>query len=463
MTPAYWGATIGGVINKSATRTHETAGQRRYASRIAAVAALGGLLFGYDTGVIAGALLYLGPAFQMSAGEEGLVTSMLLAGAALGALVGGRVADVLGRRATLVVGGVIFVVGALWCAAAGTVSSLVAARGLLGLAVGGVSIVVPMYISENTHPDRRGTLVSLNSLMIVVGQLLAFGVNSVLAHSGNWRLMLGLAAVPGVILAVGMFFLPDTPAWLMRRGRRSEATKLAERLGIDVSSVAGGNNREIRRAARAALKTPWIRRAVIIAAIIGVIQQITGVNAIMYFVPTMMNRVGISTTNSVYTAILIGAVSVVACWVGLMIVDRMGRKRLLMIGLTGTTVSLVILAVTYSFADGNAVVAFVSLAMMALFIAFQQAAVSLTTWLLISEIVPVEVRGLGMGLAGLCLWVGNWAVAQAFLPLVDVVGGPASFGLFAVLGGLALIFVVRRVPETTGRSLEDVAAEMREF
>lgn len=438
----------------------------RYVRLVAMVAALGGVLFGYDTGVMSGALLYIEHDFPLSPAAEGLVTSMLLVGAALGALLGGRIADAIGRKATLIAGGLIFVIGSIACALASSVAMLGASRTVLGAAVGLVSIVVPMYISEMVPAQVRGRLVSLNTLMIVVGQLLAFLTNSALAHTGNWRLMLGLAAVPGAVLALGMLMLTDSPIWLYRKGRLDQARAVATRVGMGEEATASisadrRSAREVRASERAALSTPWIRRAVTVAILVGITQQITGVNAIVYFAPKMMNMVGISTENAVYTSIVIGVVSVVSCWVGLMLVDRVGRRRLLSIGLSGTSVSLLLLAAAYRVAERSAGAALLVLVLMALFIAFQQAAVSLTTWLLLSELVPSQVRGLGMGVAGLGLWAANWAVAQGFLPMVSAVGGPASFLLFAVLGFGALIFVRRMVPETMGRTLGEISSEMQ--
>ncbi|MEJ5928708.1 sugar porter family MFS transporter [Corynebacterium sp. H128] len=434
-----------------------------YARLVAAVAALGGVLFGYDTGVMSGALLYIERDFLLSPAAEGAVTSMLLVGAAVGALLGGRVADAFGRKRTLIGGGLVFVFGSLACALSNSVLQLGASRTLLGFAVGLVSIVVPMYISEMAPAQIRGQLVSLNTLMIVVGQLLAFLTNSALAHTGNWRLMLGLAAVPGLILAVGMLFMTDSPVWLRRRGLEEDARRIAARVGIPYTELVGGGTsaKELRAAERLALREKWIRRAVVVAILVGITQQITGVNAIVYFAPKMMNMVGISTENAVYTSILIGAVSVVSCWVGMMLVDRIGRRRLLTIGLSGTSLSLVLLAVAYRFAEHDIRASWMVLLLMTAFIAFQQSAVSLTTWLLLSELVPAEARGLGMGIAGLGLWLANWAVAQGFLPMVNAVGGPVSFLLFAVLGVAALVFVRVAVPETTGRDLADISAEMR--
>lgn len=432
---------------------------------VAVIAALGGLLFGYDTGVISGALLFIQRSFELTAGQESTVTAMLLVGAAIGAFLGGRVADTLGRRGTILLGALGFIIGSIWCAFASSVFELGAARTLLGVCIGGVSIVVPMYISEMAPTHVRGRLVSLNSLMIVIGQLVAFLTNSALAASGSWRLMLGLGAVPAVVLLVGMLILPDTPAYLIREGKPGKALAVMRQMHgpdaeLDQAAVAEASASADQRAAeRAALKTPWVRRTVIIAMLIGVTQQVTGANAIMYFAPTMMNKVGLSTESSVYTSILIGTASVISCAVGMSIIDKVGRRRMLIIGLIGCAVSLLVLAPVYGLSKDSAVGSVASLALMTVFIVFQQAAVSVATWLLISEIVPNEARGLGMGLAGLALWVANWFVAQAFLPMVEAVGGAWSFFFFAVTGAIALVFTLRAVPETSGKTL----AEVREY
>ena len=433
----------------------------KYVKLVALIAALGGLLFGYDTGVMSGALLFISPDFSMTAHQEGWVTSMLLVGAAVGALVAGRAADAWGRRTTLLIGGAIFIIGSLWCALAGSIFALGAARTFLGVAVGGVSIVSPMYIAEVVPPAMRGRLVSLNTLMIVVGQLAAYLVNSALATTGSWEWMLGLAAIPGTMLFVGMLFVPDSPVWLVSRGRVDQAEKVAARLGMRLEELTPPESSRGASTEWSVLKaTRWIRITVLLAMLMGLTQQITGVNAVVYFAPIMMNQVGISATNSVYTSIVIGVVSVIACMVGIKVVDRIGRKRLLLIGLAGNTISLFILAGAYSFANGSVFFAMVSLFFMATFIASQQAAVSPATWLLISELVPAQVRGLGMGIAGLSLWVTNWAVAQYFLPLVEWLTGPVAFAIFGVLGIIAMGYTRALVPETMGKSLDEVGAEM---
>lgn len=460
----------GGKISSVSTTEQNKTGPNRETTTtrsiaVAIIAALGGLLFGYDTGVISGALLYIQRSFELTPGQESTVTAMLLVGAAIGAFLGGRVADSLGRRGTILLGAVGFIIGSIWCAFATSAFSLGAARTLLGVCIGGVSIVVPMYISEMAPPHVRGRLVSLNSLMIVIGQLVAFLTNSALASSGNWRLMLGLGAVPGVVLLIGMLVLPDTPAYLVRRGQEGKALAVLRQMQGSQATLAevavgeASSNADQRAAERLALKTPWVRRTVIIAMLIGVTQQVTGANAIMYFAPTMMNKVGLSTESSVYTSIIIGIASVISCAIGMSIIDRIGRRRMLIIGLVGCASSLLVLAPVYGLSSNSSTGAMMSLLLMTVFIVFQQAAVSVATWLLISEIIPTEARGLGMGLAGLALWVANWFVAQAFLPMVDAVGGAWSFFFFAATGAIALVFTVKAVPETSGKTL----AEVREY
>lgn len=460
----------GGKISSVSTTEQNKTGPNRETTTtrsiaVAIIAALGGLLFGYDTGVISGALLYIQRSFELTPGQESTVTAMLLVGAAIGAFLGGRVADSLGRRGTILLGAVGFIIGSIWCAFATSAFSLGAARTLLGVCIGGVSIVVPMYISEMAPPHVRGRLVSLNSLMIVIGQLVAFLTNSALASSGNWRLMLGLGAVPGIVLLIGMLVLPDTPAYLVRRGQEGKALAVLRQIQGDEATLAevavgeASSSADQRAAERLAVKTPWVRRTVIIAMLIGVTQQVTGANAIMYFAPTMMNKVGLSTESSVYTSIIIGIASVISCAIGMSIIDRVGRRRMLIIGLVGCASSLLVLAPVYGLSSNSSTGAMMSLLLMTVFIVFQQAAVSVATWLLISEIIPTEARGLGMGLAGLALWVANWFVAQAFLPMVDAVGGAWSFFFFAITGAIALVFTIKAVPETSGKTL----AEVREY
>lgn len=447
---------------------------------VATIAALGGILFGYDTGVMSGALLFIKPDFHMSAAQEGLITSILMIGAAIGALTGGRLADAVGRRRAVLWAGILFIAASLACAVSGGPNAAVAtftlslSRLLLGLAVGGASIIVPMYISEIAPRAVRGRLATLNSLMIVVGQLIAYGVNSALAPFENWRLMLALGVVPAIVLAIGTIWLPDSPVYYLKKDDVGAARAVLEHLrrGDDRLYIAHelADLQEAITAQRGkkneweAVRTPWIRWALGIAIVVAMIQQVTGVNAIVYYAPTMLKNVGWTSQNAVFGSILIGVVSVVSCWIGLSIVDRVGRRPLLLTGLAGTGVTLLALALVYWLAPTEELWASgLMLALMGLFMVFQQSSVSVATWLLVSELVPSAIRGIGMGIAGLALWLMNFVVAMTFPPLLEAIGGAWTFLVFAILCVLAFGFVFRTIPETKNRSLPEIEARFKEI
>lgn len=445
---------------------------------VSAIAALGGILFGYDTGVMSGALLFIKPDFDMSATQEGVITSILMIGAALGALSGGRLADAIGRRWAVFWAGILFIVASLACAFSGGTSAAAAtvclsiSRFFLGVAVGGASIIVPMYISEIAPQGVRGRLATLNSLMIVVGQLIAYGVNSAFAPSENWRLMLGLGVVPAVVLAIGTYFLPDSPVYYLLQDRPDDAAAVLRHLrrGDDAAHIdeelaslaAAVAEKKNKKSEWSALGTPWIKTVMGIAIVVAMIQQVTGVNAIVYYAPTMLKNVGWTSQNAVFGSILIGVVSVISCWVGLSIVDKVGRRPLLLGGLAGTAVSLVALTLVYWLAPTDELwVSSLMLALMGVFMVFQQSAVSVATWLLVSELIPSAVRGIGMGIAGLALWLMNFVVAMCFPPLLESIGGAWTFFVFAVLCVLSFVFVDKVIPETKNRSLPDIEEEFR--
>lgn len=447
---------------------------------VATIAALGGILFGYDTGVMSGALLFIKPTFAMSATQEGLITSILMIGAAIGAVSGGRLADAVGRRRAVLWAGILFIAASLACAVSGGPNAAIAtltlslSRFLLGLAVGGASIIVPMYISEIAPREVRGRLATLNSLMIVVGQLIAYGVNSALAPFENWRLMLALGVVPAIVLAIGTIWLPDSPVYLLRHKDRAAARAVLMHLrrGDDLLNVdaelaaleAAIESQKDTKNEWQATKVPWIRWVLGIAIVVAIIQQVTGVNAIVYYAPTMLKNVGWTSQNAVFGSILIGVVSVVSCWIGLTIVDRVGRRPLLLAGLAGTGCSLLALAIVYWVAPTEELWASgLMLALMGLFMVFQQSSVSVATWLLVSELIPSAIRGIGMGIAGLSLWLMNFVVAMTFPPLLEAVGGARTFLVFAVLCVLAFVFVFRVIPETKNKSLPEIETQFQEL
>lgn len=441
---------------------------RRFVAIVAVISALGGTVFGYDTGVISGALLFITKQFALTPFLKGLITSALLIGAAFGAVGGGRVADRIGRRRTLVVAAIVFVLATLGCALATSIPMLVGSRVVLGLAVGAASVIVPLYISEMAPAHVRGRLVTVNQLMIVTGQLIAYLVNAGLATSGAWRWMLGLAVVPAVLLGLGMLFLPDTPRWYVSKQRTAEARAVLERSrhGTDAEAELEGiaqihrQEAEHRSGGWRHLREPWLRRIFVIGVGLAIIQQITGVNTIIYFAPTLLTQTGLGEVASIVATIAIGVISVLAGIGGLLLMDRAGRRPLLLSGLLGVTVCLVLLGLVYLLPAATWV-SYLALTIMVVYMAFQQSSVSTVTWLMLSEMFPLRLRGFAMGATVFILWLTNFLVALMFPPMVAAFGASLTFWTFAVLGVAALVFSVRMVPETKGRSLERLEADMQ--
>ncbi|MFD9506774.1 sugar porter family MFS transporter [Streptomyces mirabilis] len=450
---------------------------RRRLRVISLIATFGGLLFGYDTGVINGALPYMTDDLGLTPVTEGMVTSSLLLGAALGAVAGGRLSDARGRRRGILTLAVLFFVGALGCTLAPTTAVMVVARFVLGLAVGGASVTVPVYLAEISPAERRGALVTRNELMVVSGQLLAFTSNAVIADVGGgsggvWRWMLVIATVPAVVLWFGMLVMPDSPRWLASQSRfdeafevlkqvRSEARARARAELSEVSALAVKDEQEKLGGWRDMKATPWVRRLMFIGFGIAIVQQITGVNTIMYYGTQILTDAGFTADSALTANIANGVISVLATFVGIWLLGRVDRRPMLMSGQIGTTTALLLIGVfSLALPEGTGR-AFAVLAMTVTFLAFQQGAISPVTWLMLSEIFPMRMRGFGMGVAAVVLWLTNFAIGLVFPSLVDGIGISNTFFLFVAAGVLSLTFVKRYVPETGGRTLETLEAELR--
>ncbi|MFI9027524.1 sugar porter family MFS transporter [Streptomyces sp. NPDC053560] len=446
-----------------------TAGRaKRFIVGIAAIAAIGGALFGYDTGVVSGALPFMEEHFGLTSLGEGVITSALLIGAAFGSLTGGRMSDRLGRRNSLLWSGAVFIAGAIAVALAPSVPFMVVARFVLGLAVGSASVITPLYLSEIAPPHIRGRLVSFNSLMIVSGQLLAYLINAVLAHWEAWRWMLGLAALPAIALFVGLFFLPDTPRWYMSKGRTREAgavlrrTLPAAEVDDELARIEQARALETsaQRGAWQELRTPWVRRLLLVGIGLSIVQQITGVNAVIYFAPKILLTTGLATNAAITATIAVGAISVVATAIGMSLIDKVGRRPMLIWGLTGMTVSLALLGASFHLPRSTGI-SFLVLGLMVVYMAFMQATLNTGVWLLLAEMFPLKVRGLAMGAAVFVMWLVNFAVALLFPVLLDAAGASVTFWLFGVACVLSLVFCKRYAPETKGMALEDLEHELR--
>ena len=434
--------------------------------------ALGGVLFGYDTGVISGALLFIPNDFKLTPFLQGAIVAGLLLGAMIGAAFAGRLSDHLGRRRLIIIAAVVFTIGALLAALAPTVWVLIAARVIIGLAVGSAALVVPLYLSEIAPTEVRGAITSLNQMMIVCGILAAFVVNAILASSGDWRLMLGLAAVPSIILLVGMLFMPETPRYLVHAGEEETAHKVLEDLPGDerpeerIGEIREVDSEEEGQTGLAALwQAKWVRPALLVATGLAVFQQLVGINTIIYYAPTTLTNVGFAKTSAIYANLIIGVINVGMTVIAIKIIDRVGRKPMLFAGVAGMVASLLVLGISLSAlptphhpGDPAAIITLVCLTT---FIASFAATWGPVVWVMIPEVLPLSVRGTAMGVAVFGNWAANFAVSQTFPPLLKALGPGTVFLGYAALGLLAGVFVKAFVTETKGRSLEEIEGDLQ--
>jgi sugar porter (SP) family MFS transporter len=438
---------------------------RGFLLAIGAVAALGGFLFGYDTGVISGAQLFLkddlGPS-TLSSFEQGAVVSGLLLGAAVGAISGGRLANRYGRRPTLIATAVLFIAGILVVVASQAVVPLVAGRFVIGLGVGAASMTVPLYLSEIAPPASRGRIVSLNQLMIVTGIVTAYLVDYALASSGEWRWMFAVGILPALGLGIGMLFLPETPRWLVARGRVDEARAILRRTHDEDSLQAEIDSVERGRPLHqdwAALRDPALRLGLVVGVGLALIQQVTGINTIIYYAPTILQSTGLSSSSSILNSVAIGAVNLVATVGALFLIDRVGRRTLLVWSLSGMVASLGLIGLAFQVTSGDTQ-SWLALVCLVAYVAAFAIGLGPVFWLLISEIYPLRARGAAMSLAAAANWIGNFAVGLTYLLLVEALGRSGAFWLYGVLGLASIGFVLRYVPETRGRSLEAIEADL---
>ncbi|WP_019395389.1 sugar porter family MFS transporter [Priestia filamentosa] len=445
-------------------------------SMVIIISTFGGLLFGYDTGVINGALPYMSEKGQLDLNSvtQGLVTSALLFGAAFGAIFGGRLSDHHGRRTNILYLAVLFFISTLGCTFAPNATVMIISRFVLGLAVGGASVTVPAYLAEVSPSERRGRIVTQNELMIVTGQLLAFTFNAILGttlgHNPEvWRYMLPIAAIPAVILFFGMLKVPESPRWLVSKGRSQEALTVLEKMRekkrakeeVLEIETAFKQEENMKKATLKDLSVPWIRRLIFIGIGIGVVQQITGVNSIMYYGTEILKDSGFGTEAALVGNIANGVISVLATFVGIWLLGKVGRRPMLITGLIGTTSALLLIGILSLMLEGSPALPYIVLTLTVTFLAFQQGAVSPVTWLMLSEIFPLRMRGMGMGITVFCLWIANFLVGLTFPILLAAIGLSTTFFVFVVLGIAAITFVKKALPETKGLTLEQIEENFR--
>ena len=432
----------------------------------AAVAALGGFLFGFDTGIISGALLFIKQEFGLSAGLQQLVVGSLLLAAVVGALLGGPISDAWGRKRTLILAALVFGVGALVASFSPNLAVLVVARVLLGLAIGIASMIVPVYIAEIAPPRVRGALVSLQQFMITVGIMVSYLVSYAFSGSGAWRWMLGVGMIPAAILFVGMLPLPESPRWLLAKDRRQDALSALHRIRheehnpeaelAEIEAVhkmqAGVSYRDLFR--------PSVRPALIVGVGIAFINQMVGVNAVIYYAPTILKDAGFSSSAAILATTGVGILNMLVTLCALLLIDRVGRRPLLLIGISGVLLALIVLGAAYLLPGGPSSAGVLLVVGLLVYIASFAASLGIAIWLLNSEVYPLEVRGKGAAAGAFTHWILDFVIASTVLTLIATITPTGMFwfyGLFAILG---IFFVLRRVPETKGKTLEEVSEEL---
>jgi SP family galactose:H+ symporter-like MFS transporter len=430
------------------------------------IASLGGMLFGYDTGVISGAILFIKEAFNLSSLMQGLVVSAVLIGAVLGAIVGGTLADRFGRRRMIVLAGIIFTVSAVGTALAPGVGTLIAGRIIIGIAIGIASFISPLYMSEISPVRIRGSLVSINQLAVTIGIVVAYLVDYALSAAQGWRYMFGVAAIPSTVLVIAMWQMPPSPRWLMSHDIVDKARTALER--IRGTKDVSGEMREIKNSLTRQkggvedLLHPLLRMALIVGVGMAILQQITGINTVIYYAPTIFEFAGFKTAGfSILATAGVGLVNVGFTVLAIRLMDRVGRRPLLLVGVAGQIVGLIILGLAFQLHQLATFIGYIAIISLAIYVGSFAVGLGPIFWLLISEIYPLRVRGAAMSIATVANWGFNLVVALTFLTLVSTLGRSETFWLYALIGIAAWVFIFKLVPETKGRSLEEIEEHWR--
>ncbi|WP_420814707.1 sugar porter family MFS transporter [Kineococcus siccus] len=436
----------------------------------ALASAISGFLYGYDTGIISGALLQIGDEFDISRVQEQTITAGILVGAVIGAFVGSRLAERLGRHRTILVVAAVFVAGTLLCSVAPSATTLSLARVLLGTAVGAATQTVPMFVAELAPPAQRGRLVLSFQLAIGAGILVATLVGA--SQQFSWRLSIGAAAVPAALLFLLVLKQPESPRWLVKVDRVDEARSTLQRLrgtagAQDVEReldeirdlVAHEQDAPVR--GWPGLRQGWVRPAVVVGCGIALFTQLSGIEMVVYYTPTILTGVGFTRSDALLASVALASTYLVAQLVGLAVVDRVGRRRLALVTTPGAAAALLLLGALFVTGRDSPGTAWLIVTLLVVFMAFTSAGLQLIGWLTGSEVYPLSVRPAGTAAQSMTLWGTNAVLSLTILSMIDGIGEGPTFWVYAAFNVLAFLFVLRRVPELKGRSLEDIEGSLR--
>lgn len=426
------------------------------------MAALAGLMFGLDIGVISGATKFIQQEFQISDQVIEWIVSSMMAGAALGALGAGSLSAKLGRKKSLMLGAVLFVIGSILCGLATSPTMLIFARFLLGLAIGIASFTAPLYLAEVAPENIRGSMISLYQLMITAGILLAFLSNTAFSYYEAWRWMLGIIAIPGVLFLIGVFALPDSPRWLIMAGRREEAIKVLHRLRGD-EKVIQQEVAEIEEQLKVPQKgwslfkeNPNFRRSVGLGVLLQVVQQFTGMNVVMYYAPRIFEGMGYDTAAQMWFTAAVGLTNVLATFIAIFLVDKWGRKPILYTGFVVMAVGLGVVGTMLGMGNLSHGQQTFTVVMLLIFIVGFAMSAGPLIWTLCSEVQPLKGRDFGIGCSTFTNWIANMIVGATFLTMLGTLGQGITFWIYAGLNVVFIFLVFLLVPETKGVTLERI-------
>ncbi len=452
-----------------------------YVVFLSIVAALGGLLFGYDTAVISGTVSQVLNQFQLTTMESGWYVGSALIGSIIGVIFAGKLSDGLGRKKTMIISAILFTSSAIGCALSNNLNDLVIWRMVGGGGIGIVSVVCPLYISEISPASHRGRLVSLYQLAITIGFLAAYMVNfyllnlSVSFNSTNpmlqkifgtevWRGMLGAETLPALLFFIVIFFIPESPRWLIVKQKKEKAADIfskifttKEEVEFQIAETEKVLQLQVEETSDwKVLMQPGFRKAVLIGCAIAILGQFMGVNAVLYYGPSIFESSGLSRGDSLFYQTLIGTVNMLTTVLALLIIDKIGRKKLVYIGVSGMIVSLVCIGLYFSFAEIWGLSSFFLLICFLAYMFFCAGSISAVIFVFLSEMYPTRIRGLAMSIATLSLWIGTYLIGQLTPWMLETLTPSGTFFLFAVMCIPYILIVWKLMPETTGKSLEEI-------
>lgn len=453
------------MTSKANLNGHSDKPNMRYVTLVSIAAALGGLLFGFDTAVVSGAIGFLEDKFQLNDFQVGWAVSSLIIGCIVGAAASGWLSDGLGRKKVLIGAAILFIIASIGSAVPETFTGYIVARMIGGLGIGVISTLSPLYNAEIAPARYRGRLVAFNQFAIVSGIFLTYFVNSWLAGFGDdawdvstaWRWMFGIGAVPGLFYMAMLFIVPESPRWLIKQGRAEEALPVLIR--IHGEEAAKQEVREIKESFKEKktplreLFKPGLRFALFVGVVIAVLQQVTGINAILYYAPEILKETGAGTNAALIQTILVGFINCAFTILSIWLIDKVGRKALLLVGTSIMAASLILIGFVFHSGHSSG---YLVLGLILVYVAAFAISLGPVVWVLLSEIFPSRVRGRATAIASMALWAADYVVSQSFPPLLKSVGPAGTYWIFGALALFTVLFTWKFVPETKGKSLEEM-------